>query len=265
MKWSFSKLCTYAECPLAFYLSYLQDPPLPQDGNAWSDFGNLCHHLLESYALGELSLFDLAAEYTARYDDEIVHNYPPILKGYADKAYAEGLKYFEEFEGFNEEKNEIVSAEERFEIGVGPYRLVGISDLVLRNKETGGLIVVDHKTKSPSSMKHDYSLYRNQLYLYAEHVKTKYGAYPETLIFNMIKDPTASIREEFDPVQMGATLRWTEEQIDRVYLEEDWKATRAEEILSGKSDFYCRHICPVFQYCEEAQTAIQHVQARRRK
>lgn len=257
MKWSFSKLSAYAECPMAFYLAYLQDPPLPQDGNGWSDFGNLCHHLLEAYARGQLSLFDLADEYVRRYDSEVVHAFPSMLKNYSEKTYQDGLRYFEQFEGFDEEKNEIVSAEERFEISVGPYALVGISDLVLRNKETGGLIVVDHKTKSPSSMKHDYSLYRNQLYLYAEHVRTKYGTYPEKLVFNMIKDPSASIVEAFDPVQMGATLRWTEEQIDRVYLEEDWKAARAEEIRSGKSDFYCRNICPVFQYCEEAQAAIQ--------
>ena len=39
--WSFSKLSCFDECPYCFYLQYMQDPPLPQQGNAWSDYGTL--------------------------------------------------------------------------------------------------------------------------------------------------------------------------------------------------------------------------------
>lgn len=256
-KWSFSRISAYSECPYGFYLKYMQDPPSPDQGNAWSDFGTLCHELLEEYAQGKIAVFDLADEYAARYNAAVVHNFPPFPKGYAEKTYEQGLAYFNQFDGFDEDKNEIVSAEEHFEIPIGPYTIIGISDLVLRNKETEALIVIDHKTKSPNSMKHDYPLYRNQLYIYAQHVYIKYGRYPSTLGFNMIKDVGASLYEPFDPAQMEATRKWVEDQIDAIYLEEDWEAKKAQEIYNGKGDFYCRYICPTFQFCEYAQDAIQ--------
>ena len=256
MKWSFSKLSTYDECPYGFYLRYLQDPPLPDEPNAWSEYGTLCHALLEEYALGELSVLDLADEYVRRYHGAVVHSFPPFPKGYAEKTYHEGLQYFENFDGFNEDENEIVSAEERFEIRVGENTLVGISDLILRNRNTGALTVVDHKTKSVKSMKHDIDLYRHQLYLYALHAHNKYGVWPKTLMFNMLKDPTQSVVEAFRPEQMEMTAKWIEARIDNIFLEDEWPATRAEEIDKGKGDFYCRYICPVFGYCSDAQEAI---------
>lgn len=255
-KWSFSKVSTYAECPLGFWLRYCQDPPLPDEGNAWSDFGNLCHKLLEQYARGELSLFQLPEEYENRYRSAVVHNFPPFPKGYPEKTYQQGLDYFTNFEGVAD-GYEILSAEEKFEIPIGDYTVIGISDLVLRDKETGELTVIDHKTKSPASMKHDYPLYQNQLYLYAEHVRLKYGQYPEWLQFNMIKDPASPFMERFDLNQMEATKKWFVEQIDRIYLDDTWDATQAQKIKEGKGDFYCRWICPVFGYCSDAQDAIQ--------
>ena len=256
MKWSFSKLYTYAECPYGFWLRYLQDPPLPDSGNAWSDYGTLCHALLEEYALGKISILDLADEYERRYNDAIVHEFPPFPKGYSQKTYQQGLDYFSNFEGFDEDTHDIVSAEEKFEIKVGDNTLVGISDLVLRNRETGRLIVIDHKTKSLKSMQHDFSLYRNQLYLYALHVKERYGEYPEKLIFNMLKAPDKSFVEPFSEEQMKMTCEWIENRIDDIYLEDKWPALKADEIRSGKGDYYCRYICPVFGYCSEAQEAF---------
>ena len=234
----------------------MQDPPLPDEANAWSEFGTLCHTLLEEYSTGKLSELQLAEEYEKRYYDAVIHYFPPFPKGYADKTYQQGLDYFRSFDGFGDQY-EIVSAEEKFETTLGPYPVIGISDLVLQNKETGGLIVVDHKTKSPSSMKRDYPLYRNQLYIYAAHVNDKYGQWPEALMFNMLKDPSTSIREEFDPIQMGTTINWVEESIDNIYMEDYWPATKANEIAKGGSDYFCQWICPVFQYCQEAQDAIR--------
>ena len=255
MKWSFSKLSTFDECPRAFWLTYLQDPPLPQQDNAWSDYGTLCHALLEEYAKGELKKEQLVSEFERRYPEAVVHPYPPFPKNYAEKAYAQAIDYFSNFNGFGD-NYEIVSAEEYFEVPVGTYRFVGISDLVLRDKETGGLTVIDHKTKSPSSMKTDYPLYRNQLYLYALHVRQKYGRWPEKLSFNLIKDPKHSIWETFDIEQMNRTIAWATEQIDSILLEDTWAAFRADDIALGGSTFFCKFICPVVSFCEEAKEAL---------
>lgn len=244
-RWSFSKLSAYETCPLGFWLQYLQDPPLPQQQNAWAEYGILCHSLLEEFAKGELPAELLSAEYDARYDSVVQHQFPPFPKGYAEKTYKQGLAYFDSFTGFGEQYK-VVSTEERFEIRIGPYIFVGVSDLVLKDKEDGKLIVIDHKTKSASSMKNEVETYKKQLYIYAEHVRQKYGEYPKTLMFNMIKSDQPIV-ESFNLDKHNETLRWVEETIDDILLESAW--------ISKPNNFYCRYICSMFGDCEDGQRA----------
>jgi len=239
-EWSFSKLSTFETCPYSFFLQYMQDPPLPKQQNAWAEYGILCHSLLEEYAKGELPANCLTAEYKKRYGDVVVHNFPPFPKGYAEKAFQQGVDYFDRFTGFGEQY-EVVSTEEKFRINIGAYPFVGISDLVLRNKETGNLVVIDHKTKSESSMKNELELYKKQLYVYAEHVKRKYGKPPVSIQFNMIKGDQP-ITESFSEEKLQETLQWAEDTIDTIIMEEDWEAK--------PNNYYCRYICPMFNYCE---------------
>lgn len=238
--WSFSKLSAYETCPLSFKLQYLQDPPLPKQQNAWAEYGILCHTLLEEYAKGELASNCLTAEYKERYPDVVVHNFPPYPKGYAEKAFQQGIDYFDSFSGFGDQYD-VVSTEEFFRMKIGPYDFVGISDLVLRDKNTDELIVIDHKTKSESSMKNEIDLYKKQLYIYAEHVKNKYGRYPSQIQFNMIKSK-APIIEQFSPEKHQETLAWVEDTIDLLFFEQNW--------IAKPNQYYCKYICPVFQHCE---------------
>lgn len=245
--WSFSKLSTFETCPRAFQLQYLQDPPLPKQQNAWAEYGILCHAILEEFAKGELPVNQLTAEYKERYPDVVVHNFPPYPKGYAEKAFQQGIDYFESFSGFGEQY-EVVSTEEYFHLNIGPYSFVGISDLVLRDKSTSELVVVDHKTKSESSMKNEIDLYKKQLYIYAEHVKNKYGQYPSQIQFNMIKS-NQPIVEKFSAEKHEETLQWVEDTIDYIFFEQDW--------IAKPNQYYCRYICPVFQHCEAGMKACQ--------
>lgn len=245
--WSFSKLSTFETCPRAFQLQYLQDPPLPKQQNAWAEYGILCHAILEEFAKGELPVNQLTAEYKERYPDVVVHNFPPYPKGYAEKAFQQGIDYFESFSGFGDQY-EVVSTEEYFHLNIGSYSFVGISDLVLRDKSTGELVVVDHKTKSESSMKNEIDLYKKQLYIYAEHVKNKYGQYPSQIQFNMIKS-NRPIVEKFSIEKHEETLQWVEDTIDYIFFEQDW--------IAKPNQYYCRYICPVFQHCEVGMKACQ--------
>lgn len=240
-KWSFSKLSLYETCPRAFWLQYLQKPPLPQQQNAFAEFGTLCHSLLEEYAKGELTADQLTDEYVKRYPNVVVHNFPPYPKGYDEKTFDQGLAYFESFDGFGDDF-EVVSTEQKFTLKIGGYTFVGIADLVLKNKTTGTFITIDHKTKSESSMKKEIGTYRKQLYLYAENVFRKYGQYPSELEFNMIKSQQPII-EAFDPEIHRQTLEWAENLIDEINFEEDWNAK--------PNPYFCRNICGVLNYCEE--------------
>lgn len=153
MKWSFSKLEAFHHCGMMFKLIYLDHAE--KEGNGFSDYGTFCHKLLEEWAKGQIPDFALAEEYQERYDDEVVNAFPPFPRGMPQKYYDQGLQYFENFDFFGDDY-EILTVEEKFEIEIDGYILVGIADLTLRNKKTGGIVVIDHKSKSKNSMKKEF-------------------------------------------------------------------------------------------------------------
>lgn len=224
---------------MSFKLQYIDH--IHQDDNAFSQYGTLAHKLLEEWAKGDLEDFELAAEYENRYDGAVTRYFPPFPKGYAGKVFGQGLAYFESFSGFGEGQ-EILSAEEKFELDIGGYLFVGIADLVLRDVNTGEITVIDHKTKSGSSMKKSLNTFRKQLYIYAAYVKEKYGVFPSLLRFNMLKEGTF-IDEVFDESAYNETMQWVVDTIERIRNETEWNAK--------PNDYFCNYICGVYNQCQE--------------
>lgn len=237
MKWSFTKLEAFRHCGMMFRLTYLDKAEKMENG--FAEYGTFCHKLLEEWAKGDCPEFALAEEYQNRYEDEVTAPFPPFPKGMPQKYYDQGLAYFESFSGFGDQY-EILTVEERFEIDVDGYTLVGLADLTLRDKNTGAIVVIDHKSKSRSSMKKDLDTYRKQLYTYAMFVKQKYGVYPEKLVFNMFREQTF-IEEPFNAEILEQTRRWIVDTIHEIEQCTDW--------MVSSSSFFCRFVCSVFDSC----------------
>lgn len=243
-KWSFSKLSSFESCPTLFRLCYLEH--VKDDGNAFSDYGTFAHGILEGWAKGEIPDFLMAETYKEGYDAAVTHSFPPFPRGMGEKYYEAGLAYFENFSGFGDEW-EVVSAEERFELSIGGYPFVGVLDLLLRNKETGEYWVIDHKSKSSSSMSKELLTYRRQLYIYASFVKEKYGVYPQKLSFNMFKEGTF-IDEAFDQAMFDDTMKWVVETIEAIIFETEWKV--------NSSSYFCRFVCPCLLECPAKEAVL---------
>ena len=244
MKWSFSKLSAFHHCPQMFKLQYIDH--VAQDENAFSQYGTFAHELLEKYAKGELPAVALAAEYEDGYDDAVTRPFPPFPKGMPQKYYDAGLQYFENFDGFGDDW-EVLSVEDKFEIDIGGYPFVGIADLILRHKTTGEIWVIDHKSKSKTSMSKELLTYRRQLYTYAAHVKQKYGVFPNRLSFNMFKE-ACWIHEDFDQAMYDDTMTWIVDTIEAILFEADWQPT--------VSSYFCRFVCAAFDSCPERDTVL---------
>lgn len=207
-------------------------------GNAFSDYGTFAHQLLDRWAKGELEPWQLQIEWEAGYEAAVTHDFPPFMKGYREKARVMCSEYFGKFDGFP--GYDIVSSERRFTVPIGPYEFEGIADLVLKSKEDGSLMVVDHKTKSPDSMRKELPKFRNQLYIYAAHVKHEYGEYPKTLAFNMLKTGEL-ITEQFTEEQMKRTEEWAITTVDNICMD--------VEYIYQQDDFHCRFLCDVRAQC----------------
>ena len=258
-RWSFSKLSTFEHCPLAFYLEYVcdqnRDDELP---NFYSEYGRFAHSLLEAYFKNQIPAFCLADAWKKGYEAAITCPPPPYPVGYNEKAFNAGLKYFETFNGFGPEW-ETVSVEDKFVIDIDGNQMVGIADLVLRNKESGELWVVDHKSKSKSSMRKDMNTYRHQLYIYAIWCKERFGVWPSMLSFNLFKEGTM-VDEKFSEDQLEETKRWIKDIIRSIKAHDafgDWKPCIPPD--TTREPFFCRWVCGVNDQCERYQEVRQAV------
>lgn len=243
-KFSFSSISAYAHCPMMFKLHYIDG--IREDENAFAQYGSFCHQLLEGFAKNQIPSFALAEEYEKHYDESVTASWPPFPKGMPQKYYEQGLQYFEGFEGFGD-RYEVISVEERFELDIGGYPFVGLADLVLRDKDTGEITVIDHKSKSSSVMKKDLPTYRKQLYIYAAYVKEKFGVFPKYLKFNLFRE-NEWVTEEFDEAVYHEVMQWVVDTIDAILLETDWKVC--------SSSYFCRFVCGVFNDCPAREAVL---------
>lgn len=248
--YSYSQLSSFAECPYSFYLQRIEKVP-ETASNAFAERGTLIHDLLDQWAKGTLKKEDMVIEYQRRYPDEVVTAFPSVMKGYAEKAYYQGvdfLKNFDEFQGYK-----VVSAEEKFTIDLpltdgSSRKFVGIVDLILRKEWTNELIICDHKSKSMASFKKaEDEMYRQQL-LYAEYVYEKYGEWPSTLMFHLFGENGEKPERQFDMKQFRDALGWATDCIRKIegFTTLDWLQDK------DSSDFYCQNLCSVRKFCNKS-------------
>lgn len=251
-RWSFSKLAAFRQCPYSFYLTYVKQDREEELPNFFGLYGSFCHKLLEAWALNKLPAFCLADAYASGYGEAVTMPPPAFPKGLGEKAYNAGLQYFSAFTGFGPDW-EVVSAEQKFTLRLEEYTLVGIADLVLRHRDTGDLWVIDHKTKSSSSLKKELDIYRKQLYLYALWCHEAFGAYPAKISFNLLKE-ARWVDEAFSPEELEKTRRWFVDTIKAIELcdaFENW--TPCVKDTDTKAPYFCSQICGVSLQCDPYQ------------
>lgn len=238
--WSFSRLNAFYNCPYEWKLHYL-DRNKGVD-SSFGQFGSFCHKCLEMYAKGELDIFDISEYYEEHYCDEVTMEFP--FNKYVDMGisyYEKGLDYFNKLD-FDLDKYDILGVEKRVNFKIGKYDFVGYIDLLLREKESGKIIILDHKSasikilKSGKISKSDQSHFlefERQLYLYSKAVIEDYGRV-DSLEWNMFKDQT-SIKIPWNEDEYKEALKWAEDTIHLIENEKEWKP---------KVDFfYCNNLC----------------------
>lgn len=235
--YSFSSLSAFTQCPLMYKFGHIDR--LPGQDNAFGNYGTFCHKLLEEYANGKIPAWALAEAYEEGYDSAMSSaTFPPYPKGMGEKYYQAGLRYFSEFTGYGDEY-EILAVEKEFSLYIRDIKIVGFIDLILRHKETGEITVVDHKSKSRSSMK-KITTYLRQLYIYAAYIYREYHVYPRWLKFNMFREGFW-IEEEFSQETYDETMDWVQEVVAAIRSEVDWEP--------HVNHYFCRWVCSYLMDC----------------
>lgn len=250
-RWSFSKLAAYLQCPRSFYLTYIEDDKDDAIESFYGQVGTWCHKLLEGFAKDEIPAFCLAEEFADGYDANVTMSPPKFPKNIWQSTYDQCFAYFDQFNGFGDEW-EVISVEDKFVIRLADqYNVSGIADLVLRNKDTGAIRIIDHKTKSKSSLSKEINLYRKQLYLYAHWCYERFGQWPQDVCFNMIRTQEMII-EPFSLEEHDKAMQWFVDMIEQIQSAdtfEDWNC--------NISKFFCQNICDLSLACPEWQEIRQ--------
>lgn len=236
MLWSFSRLNSFYNCPHEWYQKYIMKEY--GENGFFGEFGSCCHTVLEKFAKGEIDLFSVSEEYKKQFLETVVHDAPPnkyvdIKQSYYDK----GLDYFDNID-LDLEQYEILGVEKEVRFKIDNKEFIGFIDLLLKEKETGKIIILDHKSasikilKSGKVSKGDQEHVREfirQLCLYAIPTIEEYGKVDE-LWWNLFKDKN------------WLKLPWTQEDQDEAV---QW-AKDTIKLIENEKDYPCN---PDFYYC----------------
>ena len=248
MLWSFSRLNSFYNCPFEWKRKYI-DCEYGENG-FFGEFGSHCHELLEGYAKGEISIFEISQLYEDGFNERVVHDAPPnkfvdIRQSYFDK----GLEYFNNID-LDLDNYEILGVEKEVRFQLDGKDFIGYIDLLLKEKETGKIIILDHKSasikilKSGKVSKSDQEHVREfirQLCLYAIAVIEEYGRVDE-LWWNLFKDRNW-LKLQWTQEDQDEAVQWAKDTIKLIENEKEWPC--------NPDFYYCNYLCSQRNNCCE--------------
>lgn len=251
MTWSFSR-CNYT-CLYEFDLHYIECNDVTD--SFFGQFGTFCHLILQKYADGELDLFELAQYYEDHFDEEVWMDAPFTKGGDLKESYFyKGLEFFENLTPFLDEY-EVLGVEKEIHFQIDGHDFVGYIDLLLRENETGRIIIWDWKSGSIKLLKNGevskakkeqehFLEFKRQLYLYSIPILEEYGRV-DALHWGLFKDGN-NLEVPWNLEEFEASKSWAKNQIDNLYNREVWPPKDG----AGDKDYYCRNLCGQRENCE---------------
>lgn len=244
--WSFSRLESFYQCPLAWHKTYIDCEP--KCSNAFAEYGSCCHKILEDYENGSINIFNISDEYDKRFADEVVTDFP--YNQYSDlkeSYYLKGKKYFEEID-LPIGAIEILGIEEKvnFEINGKPF--IGFIDLRYKDKD-GNVIFMDHKSANitftkkglvTKSCQEKMKKYKYQQYLYTIPF-IEAGEKVDFLEWNFFNNQKI-YRIPWNPKEYAEAIVWARMTIELISKEEDWNP--------NVEWYYCVNLCDHRDRCE---------------
>lgn len=251
MTYSFSRLNSFFTCPYEWHRVYIDC--CDKENSAMAQYGTLMHEILEKYAKGELSVFELSTYYEDHFEEYVTYEFPP--NKYVDlwqKYYDAGLDYLDNID-LDLDNYEILGVEQRVDFKIDGHDFIGFIDLLLRDKHSGEITILDHKSasigilKSGGIAKKDrahFDSFKKQLYLYAKPIIEQYG-HVDKLRWNLFKERNF-IEIPFIQQEYEEALQWAADTIKRIETETEWDVNDelTKAMIDGKyPPFYCMNLC----------------------
>lgn len=253
MTFSFSRCHCFENCKYEWYLNYLlRDPDgnriYENEQNFYAAFGGFCHEILEKILKGDMSEKE-GFEYYKEHFEENISGFD-VSDSTMNKYYFFGFDYFGNLSFAWLKDFEILGVEKECKFEVNGIKFIGYIDLLIKCKNSGDIIVIDHKSgeypigKKGGVLKRkqsDYDAYKNQLYLYSRQVYNDYGTYPKKLVWNYFRD-SKWLEIPFKYDEYVSAGNWASDLVAEIHK---------EEIFPPHIDyFYCENLCGFRNSCD---------------
>lgn len=245
MTWSFSRLHAWEQCPYAFYLKYIEGRE--GESNYYASNGKCMHEIFEALLTNKIAIDECTQFYADRYELICEKTKQSIM----DSTYGKCMDYLCTIEGIDLDKYEVIGVELKLDFMIGKYKFVGFADLVVKNKENGEIILVDHKQAS-HFMKKDgtplknqldnFLAYRHQMYIYCKGLKDCFGINVDKIIWHHFKDDGELTIIPFVKEEYEETMQWTINTIEKI--------KKDKKFLNKSSYVMCSSLCDFRNDCE---------------
>lgn len=246
--WSFSTLHLYEQCPYAFYCKKIECKDGEQ--NFFAENGSVMHEIFEELLNRKYGLEVASSIYSDRYDLICSKTKQSTM----DKTFEKCMDYLCSVDEFDFCKYEILGVELKLNFEIKKYKFVGYADLVIRDKSSGEVILIDHKS-SDHFMKKDgtplknqlenFLAYKNQMYMYCKGLKDCFGINVNKIVWHHFKDNGELTAIPFAESDYEESLKWAVDTIKKIYRDRSFK--------DKKSFMMCGQLCDYRNDCEYLQ------------
>lgn len=246
VEYSFSTLNQYCECPYSIYLKKI----VQEEGisNAYAEIGSYGHSLNERIFKNEITVQEALEECIEEFGYQITED---ISESNKEKKYNALCDYLAELDESYKDRYEVVAVELKVQWKIGRNNLVGYIDLILKDKETEKIFLIDHKSANHflkkngeplSNQKKNFEEYKHQMYMYSDAMKKILGFYPDYIVWNHFLDNSEKTVIPFDENEYKETIEWVKSTIRKMKRDEKFKA--------NKSFMMCKRLCDYRESCE---------------
>lgn len=245
IEFSFSTIHMYEQCQYAFYNKKICGD-IGVD-NAYAEIGRYGHEINEKIFKKEITVDDALNEWIEEFENH-VFNY--ISDNSKEKKFLAFCYYLSIFDEKYYKKYEVLGVEVEFHWKIGRHKCIGFVDLILKDKVTGDILLIDHKSAPPffgkkggllKSQTENFNTYSKQMYMYCQPIYEKYKTFPKKIIWNHMFDDARTIID-FDMKEYEKTLDWFKKTVQKIY-----KDTKFEPC---KSYMMCNQLCNYRMDCE---------------
>ena len=248
LKYSYSSVSTYANCPFSFKLSYIE--MVDREQNFFSDYGSLIHACIEQYFRNNLDSFELIEYYDEMYDKYIKNPPPPYPPGMEERYRESGREFFSGF-SFEREKYNVLDVEDTVEFSLpSGVSFTARPDLVLQDKKTNKIYLFDYKssvvfkTDKFGNEKVDIKKlegYTTQAYIYAYALRKKKNYKISNIIIWFTRHEKKHVIK-WNKKDEDKAITWIETQIEKIKADEEF-------LYNNSNQFFCQNLCNVRNSC----------------